>query len=323
MEVIKAEGISKSYKVYETRSSGFLASWRRKYLVKKVLDKVSFSVQSGEIVALLGRNGSGKSTLIKILTGIVSPDKGTATVLGFDPWKERMKLAYDIGVVLGAHTQVNWDLPAYDTFNFMRKIYKIPKATFNKNLHYFVNLLDLGQVYRKPVRTLSLGEQMKCNFVASMLHLPKVVFLDEPTIGVDIISKTQLKKAMLNMRSRYGTTFFLTTHIVEDISIADRVIILHKSRIAFDGTRDKLSHMFGDKRILEIKFLPGSRIDLGIGKVIYKGVDTARLEVSGKLVKSKKFADFLANSNISDYSVSELGLNELLTKLYNRLDGRV
>ncbi|MGC8671842.1 MAG: ABC transporter ATP-binding protein [Candidatus Micrarchaeia archaeon] len=321
MEVIKAESISKSYKVYETKSSGFLASWRRKYLVRKALDKVSFSVQSGEIVALLGRNGSGKSTLIKILTGIMYPDSGTATVLGFDPWKERMKLAFDIGVVLGVHTQINWDLPAYDTFEFMRKIYKIPKTTFNRNLRYFVNLLDLRRVYRKPARTMSLGEQMKCNFVASMLHMPKIVFLDEPTIGIDVISKAQLKKAMLDMRSRYGTTFFLTTHIVEDISIADRILILHEGHMAFDGTARELSRMFGDKRILEIKFRPGAQIDLGIGKVLYKGFDMARLEVNGKQIKTKRFAEFLANSKITDYSVSELGLNELITRLYNKLEG--
>ncbi len=321
MEVIKAESISKSYKVYETKSRGFLASWRRKYLVKKALDKVSFSVQNGEIVALLGRNGSGKSTLIKILTGIMSPDSGTATVLGLDPWKERIKLAFDIGVVLGAHTQINWNLPAYDTFEFMRKIYKIPKPVFNKNLRYFVNLLELRRVYRKPARTMSLGEQMKCNFVASILHMPKIVFLDEPTIGIDIISKAHIKKAILDMRSRYGTTFFLTTHIIEDVSIADRILILHEGHMAFDGTVKELSRMFGNKRILEIKFKPGAQIDIGIGKVVYKGFDVARLEVSGKQIKSKRFADILANRNIIDYSVSELGLNELITRLYKRLEG--
>ena len=151
----------KNFKTYERASSGFLASFRRHYYTKKALISGSFSISKGQIVALLGRNGSGKSTLIKILTGILYPDSGTVNVLGFNPWKERMKLAWSIGVVLGAHGRMYWNLPAYDTFEYMQKIYKVPEEEFKKRLAHFVDILDLKHIYKKPVRTMSLGEMMK------------------------------------------------------------------------------------------------------------------------------------------------------------------
>jgi len=319
-KVVEVANVSKSFKTYERASSGFLASFRRHYYTKKALTSVSFSIDKGQIVALLGRNGAGKSTLIKILTGILYPDSGTVNVLGFDPWKERMKLAWNIGVVLGAHGQMYWNLPAYDTFEYMRKIYKVPEKEFKKRLTYFVDLLDLKQVYKKPVRTMSLGEMMKCNFVASTLHMPKVVFLDEPTIGVDIMSKAALKKAMLEMRAKYGTTFILTTHIVEDISIADRVLMLHNGRLVFDGTKEKLEHMFGDKRVVEIRFIPDAKLNLDFGKVLYMGTGVAKLEVNASVLKSKRFISLLGSKNIIDYSVSSPGLSELLAKVYTKLE---
>jgi ABC-2 type transport system ATP-binding protein len=167
---------------------------------------------------------------------------------------------------------------------------------------------------------MSLGEMMKCNFVASTLHMPKVVFLDEPTIGVDIMSKAALKKAMLEMRAKYGTTFILTTHIVEDISIADRVLMLHNGRLVFDGTKEKLEHMFGDKRVVEIKFLPDAKLNLDFGKVLYRGADVARLEINANVLKSRRFINLLSNKSIIDYSVSAPSLNELLTKMYTKLE---
>jgi len=318
--VVEAVNVSKSFKTYERASSGFLASLRRHYYIKRALKSVSFSIDRGQIVALLGRNGSGKSTLIKILTGILYPDSGTANVLGFDPWKERMKLAWNIGVVLGAHGQMYWNLPAYDTFEYMRKIYKVPETDFKKRLAHFIEILDLKDVYKKPVRTMSLGEMMKCNFVASTLHMPQVVFLDEPTIGVDIMSKAALKKTMLEMREDYKTTFILTTHIVEDISIADRVIMLHKGRLVFDGTKEKLEHMFGNKRVVEIRFAPSAKPSLDFGKVLYMGTGIARIEVNARELKSRRFTGLLNSKGVIDYSVSEPGLSELLTKMYERLE---
>jgi len=321
-KVIEVSNLSKYFKTYERASSGFLASFRRHYYTKTALSRVSFSIERGQIVALLGRNGSGKSTLIKILTGILYPDSGRVNVLGFDPWRERLKLAWKIGVVLGAHGQLYWNLPAYDTFEYMRRIYKVPKKEFDERLEYFIDALDLKNVYKRPVRTMSLGEQKKCNFVASMLHIPEVVLLDEPTIGIDIMSKAALKKTILDMREKYKTTFILTTHIVEDISTADRVIMLHKSKLVFDGTKEKLENMFGNKRIVEIKFIPDAELKFDFGKIIYAGEGVVKLEVDASILKNKRFIKTLSNENIIDYSVSVMNLSELLTKMYTKLEKR-
>jgi len=321
-KVIEVSNLSKHFKTYERASSGFLASFRRRYYTKTALSRVSFSIERGQIVALLGRNGSGKSTLIKILTGILYPDSGRVNVLGFDPWRERLKLAWKIGVVLGAHGQLYWNLPAYDTFEYMRRIYKVPKKEFDERLEYFIDALDLKNVYKRPVRTMSLGEQKKCNFVASMLHIPEVVLLDEPTIGIDIMSKAALKKTILEMREKYKTTFILTTHIVEDISTADRVIMLHKSKLVFDGTKEKLENMFGNKRIVEIKFIPDAELKFDFGKIIYAGEGVVKLEVDASILKNKRFIKTLSNENIIDYSVSVMNLSELLTKMYTKLEKR-
>ena len=230
--IIKIDSVMKKYKVNEGISKkGFLNSFRRKKVIKVAVRNISFNIKKGSIVALLGKNGSGKSTLIKMMTGIIYPDKGYITVDGLSPYNDRKRLAMKTGVVLGAHGQLYWNLPAIDTFNFMKSMYKIPETEFNKRLKLYLKMLSLNNVYKKPVRTMSLGEQMKCNFVASMLHNPKLVFLDEPTIGVDLPSKSALKEAIINARDNLGTTFLLTTHIVEDIEIADHVIVIDKGII--------------------------------------------------------------------------------------------
>lgn len=320
-EIINVENVVKSFKTYETRGRGFVASLRRKYYRKRALNGVSFSIKEGELVALLGRNGSGKSTLIKTLIGILFPDSGTVRVLGLDPWRERVKLASNIGVVLGAHGQLYWDLPAEDTFDLMRHIYHIPDRAFSRRLSYFIDALDLKGVYKRQVRVLSLGEQMKCNFVASVLHTPKLVFLDEPTIGVDLPSKYALRSTILSMQKSFNTTFVITTHIVEDISMAQRAIILDKGRVIFDDTREKLEVLFGDKRHLDIDVADGNKINYkAYGRVLSRSGSHIRLEVERKLTKSKRLMRLLGSDRVLDYKMSEPGLSYIITKLYKLAD---
>ncbi|MCL5423932.1 MAG: ATP-binding cassette domain-containing protein [Candidatus Marsarchaeota archaeon] len=320
--IIKVDRVMKKYKVSESNSKkGFFNSFKRKKVIKVAVKNISLNIKKGSIVALLGKNGSGKSTLIKMMTGILYPDSGQIIVDGLLPYNDRKKLALKMGVVLGAHGQLYWNLPAIDTFNFMRSMYKIPEKEFEKRLKLYLKMLSLKDVYKKPVRTMSLGEQMKCNFVASMLHNPKIVFLDEPTIGVDLPSKSALKEAILTAREKLGTTFLLTTHIVEDIEIADHVIVINKGRKEFDGTKKKLEHIFGDNRIVELYSTNIAQINLmHYGRVISKTNNMAKLEVRPSMLKSKEFLKILNSKHVFDYRVSEPHLSYVLSKLYKSFD---
>ncbi len=318
---IEVKNVRKKFKAYEARRSGSFVHrlFRDKYY-KRALRGVNFAVKRGEIVALLGRNGSGKSTLIKIMSGILYPDSGTVSVLGMNPWEERTKLAMQLGVVLGAHGQLYWNLPAMDTFALMQHIYHVPAKEFKERLNYLLGPLDLKDVYMRQVRTLSLGEQMKCNFVASVLHLPKLVILDEPTIGVDLPSKQALRNTILEMQRDYGTTFLITTHIVEDLTMADRIIVLDHGRKIYDGSRRRLEMLFGDKKVIELEF--GRTVDLKkylrFGSATKIEGNYVRLEVKQSVLKHPAFARLLANSAVADYSVLEPGLGDVLMKLYNK-----
>ncbi len=319
---IEVENVSKWFKAHEVKRSGsFVTRLMRKTYLKRALSDVSFTVKAGEIVALLGRNGSGKSTLIKILSGILHADSGKVRALGFEPWTQRIQLAQQLGVVLGAHGQLFWNLPAVDAFEYMKGIYGIGQKEYDRRLKYFLKILDLEHVYNRQVRTMSLGEQMKCNFVASVLHNPKIVFLDEPTIGVDLPSKIALRKTVGELQARYKTTFILTTHIVEDIGIAQRVILLSRGKVVFDDTRPKLEAMFGDKRHVELHLTEPAKINFGAyGRVIGREGTMVRLEVSKGALKSKKFLSLLNRKDVLDYRVAEPGLNFILNKFYAKLD---
>ena len=314
---IEVNGITRTFKTYVS-GKGLLGFFRRKYSIKKALDNVSFSVKKGEIVALLGKNGSGKSTLIKTMIGVLYPNSGNATVLGLDPYSNRKTIARDIGVVMGAHGQLYTDLPALGTFELMRYVYNIPKHEFRKRLNFFIKKLDLEKVYTQQVRTLSFGERMKCNFVASILHMPKIVILDEPTVGVDISSKAALKDMIKDMQKRYNTTFFITTHVVEDLDIAERIIMLDEGRKIFDGTSDELLKYFGEKRIIELHF----RNDIKksdyrkYGKVVESESNYIKLEIGKEMLRKKSFTAMISDPNIIDYSVAEEELNNVILALY-------
>ncbi|VVB77470.1 Trehalose/maltose import ATP-binding protein MalK [uncultured archaeon] len=315
--VIDVKNVSKKFKAYENKGSG-LFSFRRKSYLKRALNGVSLTIDKGETVALLGKNGSGKSTLIKIMCGILFPTSGSVRVLGLDPWEQRISLSRRIGVVLGAHGQLYWDLPAIDTFELMRKVYGIPKSDYQGRLDYYLDLLELRDVYKRQVRTLSLGEQMKCNFVASILHNPELVILDEPTIGVDLPSKQALRTAILESRKENGTTFLLTTHIVEDITMADRILALDKGNVIFDGSKRKLETLFGNKKVVELEFSETPDYDkyVELGKITKVEGNYLRMEADPKVLTSARFTRLLSKGNIIDYRVGEQDLSGILMRLY-------
>ena len=315
--VIDVKGVRKDFKAYESKGSGFF-SFRRKSYIKHALRGVSFQIDRGEIVALLGKNGSGKSTLIKIMCGILYPTSGSAQILGFRPWEQRIDLVRRMGVVLGAHGQLYWDLPALDTFNLMKSVYHIPDRDFKNRLDYLLDMLELRGVYKRQVRTLSLGEQMKCNFVASMLHAPELVILDEPTIGVDLPSKQALRTAILETRKENGTTFLLTTHIVEDITMAERIIALDKGSVIFDGSKRKLETLFGNRKVVELEFSepPDYRDYARQGRVLKIEGNYIKIQVDPRVLTSSGFTRLLSKGDVVDYRVGEQDLSEILMRLY-------
>ncbi len=324
-KVIRVSSISKKFVTYQSRAGEniFLASMRRKKVIKQALDGISFDVEEGEALAILGRNGSGKTTLIKTLTGILHPDSGTARVLGLVPWKEREKLAWKIGMVSGAASgSVMFEnLPAIDTFEYLRAIYNVPKRDFEYRLEYLTELLNMEDVLKRQVIYMSLGEKMKCNFIAAVLHMPKILFLDEPTVGIDVTSNISLRNAVIEMQKEYKTTVVLTTHIIDDIkAMANRVVLINNGKKVFDGDKYKLRKIFGDKKELEIRFYGKPHEDLSrFGKILELEDDYVKLEIESTMLRSTRLVKLLNSKYVADYNASDLDLNSVLPAYYSKL----
>ncbi len=321
-DIITIKDVAKSFKTYEN-GKGIFGLLKRKFYYKPALSGVSFSISRGEVVALLGRNGSGKSTMIKLMSGVLYPDSGSIRVLGFEPWKDRVKLAMKISVVFGAtHPQLFWDLPPIDTFTYIKGLYGISDKDYRNRLGEMVNLLSIRKVYKRQTRQLSLGERMKCEFTAAMLNMPDVVFMDEPTIGVDLPSRIAIGKAILGLRERFGTTFIITTHVVDDISNTDRIILLDKGKLLFDGTQHELKSRFGRYAVLELYSWGQSDLGRysGLGKVLESRVGYLKLAVDPKITKEKRFTSIFDDPEVVDYRLSEPGLSSILESTYAAID---
>lgn len=219
---------------------------------KRLVSDISFHIDEGEIVGYIGPNGAGKSTTIKMLTGILEPSGGEITVCGIVPHKNRIQNGYNIGAVFGQRTQLWWDLPLIDSFYVLRKLYQVDRKAFEERLTYLSELFDIRKLFDSTVRTLSLGERMKADIVAALLHNPRVLFLDEPTIGLDFASKRKMREAITNINRRYKTTIILTTHDFADIEeLCHRIIVLNKGQIIFDGSMTEVNAKYRSERILE------------------------------------------------------------------------
>ena len=252
--IIRVEGLTKQYKLYE-RKPGLWGSvstlFSRRHRIVRAVDNISFNVAPGARVAYLGPNGAGKSTTIKILAGIVTPTSGRCEVAGVVPYRERVRNAANIGVVFGQRSQLWWDLPVADSFAILRRIYAISPAVYDKNMRLFRELLDIDQLAAVPVRKLSLGQRMRVEIAASFLHDPRVVFLDEPTIGLDAILKQAIRTLIRRMNEEVGTTIVLTSHDMDDVSeICDDLILIDKSRVVYQGTVAALNSMEQRRSVL-------------------------------------------------------------------------
>jgi ABC-2 type transport system ATP-binding protein len=296
--------------------------FKREKVIVNAVDHVSFNVEEGAVCGLLGPNGAGKSTAIKMLCGALYPTSGEIDVLGYSPSGERKRYVREIGAVFGQRSQLIWDIPPVDSFNMNRAIYGITQAEYKTRLDELAEMFEVQDVMHKPTRVLSLGERMKCEFIMAMLHKPKIVFLDEPTIGLDVIAKAKIREFILNM-NKTGTTFILTTHDLEDVKqLADNVIIINHGVKVFDGTLANLQLNLGEKKIVELTLeQPFDANNAGMSgdiKIIeQKSPLELTLEVDTSKVAISDFIETVSRSlNFSDIAVKELPMEEIITQIY-------
>jgi ABC-2 type transport system ATP-binding protein len=248
--MIELRNISKTFKVAR-RNAGFKEAFKsffkREYEYIHALKNISFTINDGEMVGYIGPNGAGKSSTIKIMSGILNPDSGECIINGRIPWKDRINHVKEIGVVFGQRSQLWWDVPVIDSFELIKDIYKVSHETYKQNLDELIEILDLSQIVKTPARQLSLGQRMRCELIASLLHNPKILFLDEPTIGLDAVSKIAVRGFIKKINKERNTTIILTTHDMQDIeAITDRILLIGKGQILMDGSIDDLKK-YGSK----------------------------------------------------------------------------
>ena len=319
--MITVEHISKSFRVAR-RSGGMKeavkALWKRQYDTVRALDDISFAIGDGEMVGYIGPNGAGKSSTIKVLSGILTPDSGRCEIDGRCPWKERTRHVREIGVVFGQRSQLWWDVPVIDSFELLRDIYRVPQAEYRRNLDELVELLNLAQIVKTPTRQLSLGQRMRCEIAASLLHSPKILFLDEPTTGLDPVSNLAVRSFIRELNQRRGTTVLLTTHDMQDIeALASRVILIGKGKILLDGALESLKKQFSGGKILRIEY-QGSTPELPDGLCWQeKGENHGVLLLAPELLSvSEAISSLSAQVELRDVSVEETPIDEIVANLY-------
>jgi viologen exporter family transport system ATP-binding protein len=328
--IIRADRLSKEFKSLRRKEGvgGALANlFSREYEIKEAVKDVSFELDAGELVGYIGPNGAGKSTTIKMLTGILVPTGGDCTVNGIVPWRDRKGNARQIGVVFGQRTQLYWDLPLIESFRLLRAIYGIPHATFEKNLKQFTDLLELDEFIRTPVRQLSLGQRMRGDFAAAMLHEPRVVFLDEPTIGLDVVAKEAIREFIARTNRDRGTTYILTTHDLNDVEkLCARIIIIDHGRKLYDGSIDAIKQHYGRNRVLTADLADqcaGVEIRLPGATVLSREGHRIRIEFDRSLVRADELIVALAAyCDLKDVTIAEPELEAIIRQIYQRgLDG--
>ena len=325
MAIIEVKNLSKDFKV-KLKSKGFKGSLKAiikpSYKTVKAVKNISFEVEKGEVIAFIGPNGAGKSTTIKMLTGILYPDKGDIKVLGIDPRKERKKLAYNIGTVFGQKEQLWMHLTPYDNFKFFGAIYDIPEYAVEKKIEELKQVFELEEFIDTPVRNLSLGQRIRCEIVASLIHEPSILFLDEPTIGLDPVVKENIRTLIKRMNKEYKTTIFLTSHDISDIEkLCKRVIIINSGQVVLDDSMENLKYHYLNNKIVDVKMKEKVNLEDEDGLTILKDKGyNLKIEVDTKKRSITDALKLLNPDNIIDINISNIPLENIISDIYKNGD---
>ena len=306
----------------------FKTLFSRKYTVKKAVNNVSFKIDDGEIVGYIGSNGAGKSTSIKMMCGILTPTSGKVLIDDVEPYKNRRLIAQNIGVVFGQKTQLWWDIPLIESFKVLKEIYQVSDDDYNERMDFLCNTLGIKAFLNQPVRTLSLGQRMRADLAAAWLHNPKILFLDEPTIGLDVLVKEKIRQAIKVMNQKYHTTVILTTHDMKDIeNLCSRVIIIENGEIIYDGSLVNIKNKFGDLRTISISLKEVVDIDSlnkFDNKVSYllneSGLD---IKFDANDIKIEEVINYaFSELNAVDLKIKEIGIEDVVKSIFKEEENR-
>lgn len=324
--MIEVKNLSKEFKK-PVREEGVIGMFKtlfsRKYTVKKAVDNITFSIKQGEIVGYIGSNGAGKSTTIKMMCGILTPTNGSVYIDGDEPYLKRKKVAQKIGVVFGQKSQLWWDIPLKESFKVLKEMYLINDNDYNDRMEFLCDTLGIREFINQPVRTLSLGQRMRADLAASWLHNPKVLFLDEPTIGLDVFVKDKIRDAIKIMNEKYNTTVVLTTHDMEDIeNLCSRVILIESGKIIFDGPLENIKYRFGDLRTISINLkedIDVNYLDSFNERIEYqKDNDTLIVKFNALNIDLEEVMTYLLkNVKVNDIKINEIGIEDVVKNIYS------
>ena len=326
MPQIILEEITKTFKIAE-RSEGKFGLLRssivRKNKIIHALDNISFQINEGELIGYIGPNGAGKSTTVKVMSGILTPESGKCEIMGRIPWKERVKHVAQIGVVFGQRSQLWWDVPVSDSFGLLKDIYDIPLDMYKSRLSELVDTMDIGNLLKTPVRQLSLGQRMRCEVVAALLHSPKILFLDEPTIGLDAVSKLSLRDFLKTENKQNGVTMILTTHDMDDIeALCSRVMVIGHGKLLYNGNLDGLKKQFSPLRCIQ------AVTEMHVDEIQLVGAE--KIEVSdkkwtvwfdpGKIPAHRIVSEMAEKLPLVDIMIEEQAIDEMIAAMYREMD---
>ena len=323
MPIIEIRGLSKAYRVYQKKEgllAGIRGLWHREYRDVQAVRSIDLDVEAGEFVAFLGPNGAGKTTTLKLLSGVIHPTGGSARVMGYVPWKRENAYRRRFALVMGQKNQLWWDLPAQESFRLHQQIYRIEPAQFDRTRDELVDLLGVGRLLQQPVRELSLGERMKMELIAALLHSPEVLFLDEPTIGLDVVAQHNIQIFLRQYQEARGITILLTSHYMKDVAaLCRRAVIIAHGQVIYDGSLAGIRDRFSDHKIVTLDFaddaVPAETELATLGVVVEVEPPRVRLRVSRGQVP-ELLARVLATYTIADVSVEDQPLEEVIAEVF-------